>query len=97
MSIDYKSMSEEKLRNVAQRRYYIKRGFTYHVSLFLIVSALMVLIYFLTGKGYPWFAWPVGFWGLFIIGHIIGTINSLRRIDGKPGGIEREMEKLRKK
>jgi len=97
MGNDYQSMSEEKLRGIAQRRYFIKRGFTYHLCVFLIVSAVMLLIYFLTGEGYPWFAWPIGLWGLFIIGHIVGTINSLRRIDGKPSAVDREMKRLRKR
>jgi len=97
MATDYHGMSDEKLRSIAQRRYFIKRGFAYHLSLFLIVSAVMVLIYFLTGKGYPWFAWPIGLWALFIAGHIVGTINSLRRIDGRPTAVDREMQRLRKK
>ncbi|MBT3318418.1 MAG: 2TM domain-containing protein [Clostridia bacterium] len=94
---DYKAMSESELRGVAQRRYFIKRGFYYHFGVFLVVCAVMLLLYFLTGEGYPWFAWPIGLWGLFIVGHIVGTINSLRRIDGKPSAVDREMNRLRKK
>jgi len=97
MSNDYKSMSEDRLREIARRRHFIKRGFYYHLCVFLIVSAVMLLIYFLTGEGFPWFAFPIGLWGLFIIGHIIGTINSLRRIDGRPSAVDREMKRLRKK
>ena len=94
---DYKAMSEGELRGVAQRRYFIKRGFYYHLGVFLVVCAVMKMFYFLTGELYPWFAWPIGLWGLFIIGHIMGTINSLRRIDGKPSAVDREMARLRKK
>ena len=95
--IDYKTMSDEDLQKVAKRRYYIKRGFFYHLSIFAVLSAVMLLIYFLTGRGYPWFAWPIGFWGLFVIGHTIGTKRSLNRIDGKPNAVDREAKRLRGK
>lgn len=57
----------------------------------------MVIIYFLTGRGYPWFAWPIGVWALFILGHIYGTKKSLDAIDGKPTAVDREAARLKDK
>jgi len=35
------------------------------------VSLVLVVIWALSGMGYPWFAWPVGIWGAMVIGNIV--------------------------
>ncbi len=35
------------------------------------VSLVLVVIWALSGMGYPWFAWPVGIWGALVIGNIV--------------------------
>jgi hypothetical protein len=94
---NYKTMSDERLKEIARRRHYIKRGFFYHLGIFLVISAALVVIYLLTGKGYLWPIWPIGVWSLFVITHLFSTKRSLNKIDGKPNAIDAEMDRLRKK
>ena len=35
------------------------------------VSLVLVVIWALSGMGYPWFAWPVGIWGALVIGNVV--------------------------
>jgi len=94
---DYKSMSDERIKEIARRRHYIKRGFFYHLGIFLVISVALVVIYLLTGKGYLWPIWPIGVWSLFVITHLFSTKRSLNKIDGKPSAVDREAARLRKK
>jgi len=94
---NYKTMSDDRIKEMARRRHYIKRGFFYHLGIFLVICAALVVIYFLTGRGYPWLVWPIGVWLLIVITHLFGTKRSLDRIDGKPDAVDREAARLRKK
>ena len=94
---NYKTMSDERLKEIARRRHYIKRGFFYHLGIFLVISAALVVIYLLTGKDYLWPIWPIGIWSLFVITHLFSTKRSLKKIDGKPSAVDAEMKRLRKK
>jgi len=93
----FSHLNDEQLRKVAQERVYVKRGYFYTLGAFIVLSGIMVGIYFLTGEGYPWFIWPIAVFGLFLLGHTFGTIRSLRMIDGKPGAVDREFKRLRAK
>ncbi len=65
-----------------------------HVALYALVNAGLVVIWLVTGRGYPWFIWPLFGWGIGVLAHVLGWKLG-------PGSaqehhaIEREVQELR--
>ncbi|MFC2011019.1 2TM domain-containing protein [Chloroflexota bacterium] len=90
-----KQMSEDEIYEQAKKRVEEKRGFYGHLTAYVVVNTILVLIWaFATSGGYPWFLWVLGGWG-------IGIILDFMRIfvfAGRWGkaAIEKEAEQIRK-
>ena len=57
-------MTETTPRETAVRRLEARRGFRNHVAIYIIVNALLVVIWAATGAGYFWPIWPIAGWGI---------------------------------
>ncbi len=53
-------------RDAALKRVKAKRDFRNHLSVYLIVNGMLVLIWALSGGGYFWPIWPIAGWGVGI-------------------------------
>jgi hypothetical protein len=51
-------------REAALRRVKEKRDFRNHLAVYLIVNALLVVIWAVSGGGYFWPIWPIAGWGI---------------------------------
>lgn len=52
------------------------RGFYHHLLIYIVINAgIAYLNYYVDQWAFPWFLFPLGGWGLGIIGHAIGTFN----------------------
>ena len=90
-----KPISEEEIYKEAKRRVKEKRGFWGHFSTWAAVNILLILIWTLSDLGgYPWFVWPLGIWGVFVLFHYLRVFVFERRSD--IGAIEKEAKKIRK-
>jgi hypothetical protein len=90
-------MSEEELYNLARKRVEEKKGFFFHLALYVIVNIVLVLTWaFPAGGGYPWFLWPLGGWGIGIVFHLLGVFVFFRTSNWQRREIEKEAERLRK-
>jgi hypothetical protein len=58
---------DPELRERAMLRVKQKRDFYSHVVIYFAVNAVLVFVWWMTGGGYPWFLWPMGIWGIFVI------------------------------
>lgn len=56
--------TETTQREAAMGRLKAKRDFRTHVAIYLIVNALLVIIWAATGAGYFWPIWPIAGWGI---------------------------------
>ncbi|HEY5652310.1 MAG TPA: 2TM domain-containing protein [Acidimicrobiia bacterium] len=56
--------SESELREAALHRLNARRDFRNHVAIYIIVNALLVVIWAATGAGYFWPIWPIAGWGV---------------------------------
>jgi len=90
-------MSDEDIRKLAQRRVTAKKGFFIHLFTYVVINALLVLIwYFVSGAGYPWFLWALGGWGIGLVFHFVSVF-----VFPKEGGdwersqVKKEMEKIK--
>ena len=56
-------------QRAAARRQAAWAGFSEHLRVYLMVMALLVTIWALTGMGYFWPVWPALGWGIGIVSH----------------------------
>jgi cytochrome b561 len=90
-------MSEEEIYREARKRVEEKKGFFIHLTLYIIINIMLVLIWaFPGGGGFPWFVFPLGGWGIGILFHFLGTFVFSRQTDWERKAIEKEAERLRK-
>ena len=54
----------EGRREAAVKRVKAKREFKNHLAVYLIVNALLVVIWAASGQGYFWPIWPIAGWGV---------------------------------
>ena len=89
-------MSEEELYKEARKRVEEKKGFFVHLSIYIIVNIMLVIIWvFPAGGGYPWFLFPLG-WGIGLLFHFLGVFVFNRQTGWERRAIEREKENLKR-
>ena len=89
-------MSEEELYERARKRVEEKKGFYTHLIAYIAVNILLIIIWAVTGAGFPWFVFPLGGWGIGILFHFLGVFVFSRPSDWERREIEKEAERLRK-
>ncbi len=91
-------MSDEEIRKLAQRRVAAKKGFFSNLFSYIVVNAVLVLLwYFVSGAGYPWFLWVMGGWGIGLIFHFFGVFVFAREGgDWEQRQVQKEMDKIKK-
>ena len=71
-----------------------RTGFVVHLAMYVVMNLGLALIWFIGGRGYPWFLWPLFGWGIAIVAHaitlVIGPDTARER-----RAIEREVHRLR--
>jgi hypothetical protein len=55
-----------------------RHGFRIHATVFVAVQALLVLVWLLTGGGYPWFLYALGGWGVGLAAHFAAIRESFK-------------------
>ncbi len=88
-------MSEEKVYEEARKRVKAKRDFWRHLIFYVVVNIICFFVWVLGDRGYPWFLWVLGPWGIVIIlPHYLRVFV----FAGKPErrAIEQEAERIRK-
>ena len=83
-------MSNDAARQEAIHRLHQRRGFLNYVIGAVVVSLVMVLIWFISGGGY---FWPVWVMGGFAVGLIFYGVNQVTHKPLTEDQIQREMEK----
>ncbi len=60
-------MTEEEKYRFAKKRVNEIRGYYVSLIIYIIVNIALFLIWLFNGRGYPWFFWPMGGWGIAMI------------------------------
>jgi hypothetical protein len=87
-------MSEEQIYEEARRRVKERKDFYGHLTAWAIVNIILIVIWALTSRGYPWFLWPLCIWGVFVLFQYLRVFVFERKSDR--AAIEKEAEKIRK-
>ena len=90
-----KQMSEDEIYEQAKTRVEAKKGFFIHLTVYIVVNIILVLVWaFAAGGGFPWFIFPIFGWGIGIIFHYLGVFVFGGKSDR--AAIEKEAEKIRR-
>ena len=86
-------MSEEQIYEQAKKRVTKKKGFYVHLTVYICVNIILVLIWaFAAGGGFPWFIFPIVGWGIAIIIHGVSVFGG----KSDRAAIDKEAEKIRR-
>ena len=88
-------LSEEEIYARARKRVEAKKGFFIHLTVYLVVNAILVLIWAMTGRGYPWFVWVLLGWGVGVVFNFLGVFFFDRETGWERSEVEKEAERLR--
>ena len=92
------SEEEKEIYEEASKKVHAKNEFYRHLGIYLVVNIGLVLIWaFASDGGYPWFAWPMGIWGIFVFVNFLQVFVFSTGTDKEKKAIEKEAEKIRKK
>ena len=89
-----KQMTEEEIYEEAKKIVKEKKSFLNHFGAWASINIILVVIWALSGRGHPWFLWPLGIWGVFVLFHFLRVFVFERKSD--KGAIEKEAERIRK-
>ena len=78
-------------RALAVRRIREKNEFKVHLFIYVLVNAMIVLVWLWTGAGFFWPVFVIGFWGIGLVTH---AYNAYRGTVITEDQIQREMRKL---
>jgi len=82
---------DAKRRRAAIRRIKAKRWFLIHLTVFVVVNTVLVLIWVSTGADYFWPGWVMLGWGIAVAAHGISVYGGSRPISEDQ--IQRELDK----
>jgi uncharacterized protein (DUF486 family) len=87
-------VSDEELRSKARARAQQKLGFYIHLTVYIAVNLLLFFIWFFSGpfNVFPWFIFPLIFWGIGLIAHFLTVFTRTGYIDRMT---EQEYRKLK--
>jgi hypothetical protein len=89
-------LSEEEIYQVARKRVEEKKGFFTHLASYVVVNAMLVIIWAFTSRGYPWFVWPLGGWGVGLVFHFLGVYLFNKETGWERNELKKEAERIRK-
>ena len=89
-----KQPSEEQIYEEARVRVKAKRSFWGNFGAWAGVNALLIIIWALSGMGYPWFIWPLCIWGIFVLIHGLRVFVFEQK--SETSAIEKEAERIRR-
>ena len=89
-------MTEEEIYQQAKKRVEEKKGFFSHLAVYVVVNVVLVLIWAFTSRGYPWFVWPLGGWGVGLVFHFLSVFLFSKETGWERNELEKEAERIRK-
>ena len=87
-------LSDEQIYEEAKLRVKAKKDFNGNLIAWAIVNVILIIVWALSGQGYPWFLWPLCIWGAFVLLHGLRVYVFEKKSDR--AAIEKEAEKIKK-
>ena len=90
-----KKISDDEIREIATSRVRARRGFYWHLIVYVVINLLLIGIWYFTGRGYFWPGWVLLGWGIALI---LNAVAVFARGDvwTERAAIEKEIDKIKK-
>jgi len=88
-------MDNKEAYQTAKKRVEAKMGFYTHLTVYVAVILLLMVINFLSSSGTIWFQWPLLGWGIGVVLHALTVFIFPNRFNVTEKMIEKEMNKDR--
>ena len=86
-------MNNQEVYERAKKRVEAKVGFYRHLTVYIAVCVLLIIINFSTSTEYLWFIWPLMGWGLAVVLHALSVFAFSGELGVTERMIEKEMER----
>ena len=87
-------LSDEQIYEEAKKRVKSKRDFWGNFGVYTVVNIICFLVWVLGDRGYPWFLWVLGPWGVLVILHYLRVFVLAGK--SERNAIEKEVERIKK-
>ena len=51
-----------------------RRAFVLHLSVYVSTNLFLFVVWLMTGRGYPWFVFPIFGWGIGLVAHFVAAL-----------------------
>ena len=82
------------LEELAKARVKARTDFIGHVTMYSVANAALFALWLATGRGYPWFVWPLLVWGIGVLGHAL-TFAMGPGSNAERRAVDREVRRMR--
>lgn len=86
-------MENQEAYQRAKHRVEAKIGFFIHLTVYIVINLLLIIINLTTSPGHLWFKWPLIGWGIGLLFHAVGVFFSTEGMKIKERLIAKEMRK----
>jgi hypothetical protein len=86
----------DELREIAEKRVRQKVALLSHIGAYIIINAFLVVVWLLSGRGYPWFLWVMAGWGIGLVFNIFAYFSGAKGEAAKEKMVRKEMERMKK-
>lgn len=86
-------MNKQELYERAEKSVEAKVGFYRHLTVYIAVCVLLIIINFATSTEYLWFVWPLMGWGIAVLLHALRVFTFSGQAEVTERMIEKEMQK----
>ena len=83
-------MTDEQRRQ-ALNRIHARRSFWWHLGVYIVVNAMLVMVWYYGSGGYFWPVWPALGWGIGLVFHGLSVFLGMRPITEEQ--IQREINR----
>ncbi|MGI2335715.1 MAG: 2TM domain-containing protein [Dehalogenimonas sp.] len=90
-------LSEKEIYEQAVKHVKEKKDFFVHLLTYIVVNTAILLIWMMSGAGYPWFIWPLFGWGIGLTFHFLSVWVFDRQTDWERREIDREIARMKNK
>jgi hypothetical protein len=80
---------------MAEKRVKSRIALFEHIGVYVVINAFLVVVWALSGAGYPWFLWVMAGWGLGLAFHVLSYVLGSKGDTSRHKMVEREMEKIK--
>lgn len=89
-------MDEAGIREKAEKRVKQKTRLLQSIGTYIVVNGFLVVVWALSGAGYPWFLWVMAGMGIGLAFQILGYFAGTRGEAARDRMVAKEIEKLKK-